>query len=93
MPELPKGWSVSDAQIYPSEFGPSVELSIDRNGQALSLFAVRPGSFAVEQVAHVALDGAQAAYWRIGEVAYVLIADGKSANLDGEAGQLARTLY
>jgi anti-sigma factor RsiW len=93
LPDLPKGWSVSDAQIYPSEFGPSVELAIQRDGQALSLFAVRPGSFAVDKVAHVALDGVQAAYWRIGEVAYVLIADGKSANLDTDAGQIARSLY
>jgi anti-sigma factor RsiW len=93
MPDLPKGWAVSDAQIYPSEFGPSVELAISGNGRSLSLFAVRPGSFSVDKVAHVALDGVQAAYWRIGEVAYVLIADGKSANLDTDAGQLARTLY
>jgi anti-sigma factor RsiW len=93
LPELPDGWSVSDAQIYPSEFGPSVELEIADKGQRLSLFAVRPGSFSVEKVAHVALDGVQAAYWRIGEVAYVLIADGKASNLDSEAGRLARTLY
>jgi anti-sigma factor RsiW len=93
LPDLPRDWVVSDAQIYPSEFGPSVELAITGRGERLSLFAVRPGSFSVEKVAHVALDGVQAAYWRIGEVAYVLIADGKSSNLDSEAGQLARTLY
>jgi anti-sigma factor RsiW len=93
LPDLPQDWVVSDAQIYPSEFGPSVELAIAKKGERLSLFAVRPGSFSVEKVSHVSLDGVQATYWRIGEVAYVLIADGKSSNLDSEAGQLARTLY
>ena len=41
----------------------------------------------------MALDGVQASYWQIGEVAYSLIADGKAENLDGEAEQLSRTLY
>lgn len=93
LPDLPKDWAVSDAQIYPSEFGPSVELAISAGDGRLSLFAVRPGSFSVEKVSHMALDGVQAAYWRIGEVAYVLIADGKAGNLDAEAARLARTLY
>lgn len=93
LPELPKDWTVSDAEIYPSEFGPSVELAISDKEERLSLFAVRPGSFSVEKVDHVALDGVQAAYWRIGEVAYVLIADGKATDLDGSAARLARTLY
>jgi anti-sigma factor RsiW len=93
MPDLPKGWVVADAQIYPSEFGPSVELVIGAGGEKLSLFAVRPGSFSVDKVSHLTVDGVQAAYWRIGEVAYVLIAEGKAANLDAEAEGLARTLY
>jgi anti-sigma factor RsiW len=93
MPDLPKGWVVADAQIYPSEFGPSVELAIGAGSEQLSLFAVRPGSFSVDKVSHLTVDGVQAAYWRIGEVAYVLIADDKAANLDAEAEGLARTLY
>jgi anti-sigma factor RsiW len=93
MPALPQGWSVSDVEVYPSDFGPSVELTINAQGQRLSLFAARPGSFAVEKVNHIALDGVQAAYWQIGDVAYSLIADGKAANLDGQAEQLSRTLY
>jgi anti-sigma factor RsiW len=93
LPSLPKGWSVSDVEIYPSGFGPSVELTVEADGQRLSLFAVRPGSFSVQKVSHVALDGVQASYWQIGEVAYSLIADGKAKNLDREAEQLSRTLY
>lgn len=94
LPELPEGWRVTDAQVYPSEFGPSVEMTVDAGeGGHLSLFAVRPGSFAVQKVSHVKRDDVQAAYWQIGEVAYALIGNGKAAQLDGEAEKLARTLY
>lgn len=93
MPELPRNWKVSDVQVYPSEFGPSVEMAIEaEGGKRLSLFAARPGSFAVERVNHVTVDGVDAAYWQIGEVAYALVGS-KAANLDEAAGRLARTLY
>ncbi|MDK4741830.1 anti-sigma factor [Rhizobium sp. CB3060] len=94
LPELPQGWRVTDAQIYPSDFGPSVEMTINAGeGGQLSLFAVRPGNFAVQKVSHVKRDDVQAAYWQIGEVAYALIGNGKAAELDGEAAKLARSLY
>ncbi|MBB3457581.1 anti-sigma factor RsiW [Rhizobium sp. BK313] len=94
LPELPEGWRVTDAQIYPSEFGPSVEMTVNAGeGRQLSLFAVRPGNFAVQKVSHVKRDDVQAAYWQIGEVAYALVGDGKAADLDGAAEKLARTLY
>jgi anti-sigma factor RsiW len=93
MPTLPAEWTVADAEIYPSAFGPSVEVTVDAKGKRLSLFAVRPGSFAVAKVDHVSLDGVQAAYWQIGEVAYALVADPAAQNLDGEAERLSRTLY
>lgn len=98
MPDLPKGWRVVDTQIFPSEFGPSVEMTIEAgdtgaDGKRLSLFAVRPGNFAVLKVAQVTRDGIRAAYWQIGEVAYALISDGPSDQLGGEAEKLARSLY
>jgi anti-sigma factor RsiW len=94
MPELPKGWKVSDVQVFPSEFGPSVEMAIqEADGKQLSLFAVRPGAFAVQPVGHLALDNAEAAYWQIGEVAYALVASNSELNLDRAAEGLARSLY
>ena len=94
MPELPKDWKISDVQILPSQFGPSVEMAIEEvDGKHLSLFAVRPGAFAVQPVAHVVLDDTDAAYWQIGDVAYALIASGKDLNLDRTAEGLARSLY
>ncbi|PKA43372.1 anti-sigma factor (plasmid) [Rhizobium sullae] len=94
MPELPKEWEVSDVQIFRSEFGPSVEMAIrEPDGKRLSLFAVRPGAFAVQPVSHLALDNAEAAYWQIGEVAYALIASDRDLELDRAAEGLARSLY
>ncbi|MBX4997173.1 anti-sigma factor [Rhizobium lentis] len=94
MPELPKGWKVADVQIFPSEFGPSVEMAITASdGKRLSLFAVRPGAFEVQPVSHLALEKAEAAYWQIGEVAYALIAEDSALNLDEAAERLARSLY
>ena len=48
MPTLPADWAVRDVQIYPSRFGPSVEMAIETDELGLlSLFAVRPGTFDV----------------------------------------------
>jgi anti-sigma factor RsiW len=94
MPQLPEDWTISDVQIFPSEFGPSVEMTVKTaDSKQLSLFAVRPGAFAVQSVTHVALDKAEAAYWQIGDVAYALVAGDRDINLDAEADRLARTLY
>ncbi|MDM9624604.1 anti-sigma factor [Rhizobium sp. S152] len=94
MPQLPADWSISDVQIFPSEFGPSVEMALKTtDGRQLSLFAVRPGAFAVQSVSHIALDNAESAYWQIGDVAYALVADDRNINLDQAAEKLARTLY
>ncbi|WP_337267190.1 anti-sigma factor family protein [Oryzifoliimicrobium ureilyticus] len=94
LPTLPADWKVSDVQIFPSDYGPSVETTINVNdGKKLSLFAVRPGSFAVSDVRHIVLDGAEAAYWQIGDVAYALVSGGQNLDLDRDAEKLARSLY
>jgi anti-sigma factor RsiW len=94
MPQLPKDWTVADVQIYPSRFGPSVEMAI-RTGDLglLSLFAVRPGSFDVVQPTLAPSGDVSAAYFQIGEVAYVLVASGNVDALDRAAARLAATLY
>jgi anti-sigma factor RsiW len=94
MPQIPKDWTISDVQIFPSEFGPSVEMAIrTEDGKQISLFAVRPGVFSVRSVNHIALDNAEAAYWQIGDVAYALVTADRTIPLDRAADQLARTLY
>ena len=98
MPALPVDWKVTDVQVFPSTFGPSVEMTVEAGeiGTA-SLFAVRPGGFDVVPATTVPRDDLTAAYWQVGEVAYALVAQtGPSADtrdLDRAAARLARTLY
>lgn len=50
MPTLPAHWRVTDVQLFPSNFGPSVKMAIEpEDFGVLSLFAVRPGAFDVIQ--------------------------------------------
>ena len=94
LPGLQSGWKVVDNQIFPSAFGPSIELEIEAPKGRLSLFAVRPGSFAVAHVQVLATGDAQAAHWQIGDVAYALISESQTAEALGEIAQkLSRTLY
>lgn len=92
LPVLPEAWKVIDAQIFPSAYGPSVELAVEPEaGQRLSLFAVRPGTFAVQEVRLAEKEGTHAAYWQVGEVAYALVSNGvPSDRLTNTARKLAR---
>jgi len=94
MPRVPGDWDVSDVQIYPSRFGPSVEMAA-RAGDfgSVSLFAVRPGSFDVVKPMHAQIDGTEAVYFQIGDVAYALVGAGKPAELGDAAKKLADSLY
>ncbi|MVA25208.1 anti-sigma factor [Agrobacterium vitis] len=95
MPDLPSNWTIADSQIFPSAYGPSVEIAVKpKRGSEVTLFAARTGSFAVQNVTLAQTDGAKAAYWQIGEVAYALVSKDRSGDeLTDVAGQLARTLY
>ena len=94
LPKPPADWTISDVQIFPSDFGPSVEVSIrTQRNEKLSLFAVRPGFFAVDPVKDVTANGTEAAYWQIGEVAYVLVSSDPNSKLVASAEKLTATLY
>ena len=94
VPDLPKGWRVLDVQVFPSTYGPSVEMAIQSEALGtLSLFAVRPGSFNVRPITVAAEDGVAAIYWQIGEVAYVLVGKAESRALENAAAGLVKTLY
>jgi anti-sigma factor RsiW len=94
MPQLPAEWSVKDAQLFPSAFGPSVEMEItsDNLGK-ISLFAVRPGTFDVVKPKALRVGASSAAYFQIGDVAYALVSDASPADLEAAASQLSNTLY
>lgn len=94
MPSLPKTWNVKDVQVFPSRFGPSVELSADTDEFGpVSLFAVRPGTFDVVKPTLAPGGTASAAFFQIGEVAYAVVAAGNVRALDRAAERLASTLY
>ena len=94
VPSLPQGWQVSDVQIFPSTYGPSVEMAI-QSAQlgTLSLFAVRPGSFAVRKATVTTAEDVTAVYWQIGEVAYALVGKSETRALEQAADDLVKTLY
>jgi anti-sigma factor RsiW len=94
MPDLPEGWTVADVQVFPSAFGPSVEMQIRAEAFGeVSLFAVRPGSFDVVPTTLVRQELLSAVYWQMGEVAYVLVANADARDLVDQANRLARSLY
>jgi anti-sigma factor RsiW len=94
MPALPDDWKVADVQVFPSEFGPSIEAAvITGEGTQVSLFASRPGGFAVEPVKNFNLANAEAAWWQIGEVAYAVVSSTPDTGLTDEAETLKNSLY
>jgi anti-sigma factor RsiW len=94
MPELPDDWKVVDVQVFPSEFGPSIEAAVlTGEGTQVSLFASRPGGFAVEPVRNLNLANAEAAWWQIGEVAYAVVSSTPDTGLTDEAETLKNSLY
>jgi anti-sigma factor RsiW len=89
LPRLPEGWQVTDVQVFPSRLGPSIEVAVSAPGLGrLSLFAVRPGRFAVAPVGTTAQDGVSAAFWQLGEVGYALV----GALAEKDLGPAARDL-
>lgn len=100
LPALPPGWRAVDLQIFPSTYGPSVEMTLEAEGLGpLSLFAVRPGDFAVTPVSAAPAssadgDGAAAAvYWQMGEVAYALTGGSDEKALAAAAAEISSSLY
>lgn len=94
MPALPAGWAVRDVQVYPSRYGPSVEVAAQApQFGRVSLFAVRPGAFDVVAPALARSGEITSAYFQIGDVAYAVVAVGDEARLKAAAEALARSLY
>lgn len=94
MPRLPSEWEAKDVQVFPSRFGPSVELSAETSDLGpISLFAVRPGTFDVIKPKLAPEGNISAAYFQIGDVAYALVGNGDPKELGRAAEKLADSLY
>lgn len=91
VPRLPAGWKITDAQIFPSDDGPALQLMIrTASEQEISLFAVRTPSEAPLTPRAVRHGKASVAYWRVGEMSYALAGMEAPAILDLAARDLAR---
>ncbi len=90
IPTLPPGWEVSEVQLFPSQSGPSLQLKINRRGDApIYLFAAHGGDAAPTKPGVVIRDGNSIAYWQEGAQAYALIGRDPPAKLDRIARDLA----
>lgn len=94
MPSLPDGWRVTDVQVYPSDFGPSVELAVETEELgSVSVFAARPGQFVVMHPSTRHVNDTTTAYWQFGDIAYALVADAPPGAVARSADTLFNSLY
>lgn len=90
MPRLPARWVVTDAQIFPSDQGPALQLMVNTPAEEkMSIFAVRATSDAPEEPVAVRHDGASVAYWREGDMSYALTGSAEPEELDSAAEDIA----
>lgn len=93
LPALPQGWAISDVQIYPSDYGPSVEIALSTAEFGLvSLFAARPGPFLIMPPRTRYVEDTTTAYWQLGDVAYALVSTGQHDDVGRAATILFDTL-
>lgn len=89
VPRLPDDWHVLDAQLFPSDQGPALQLLIrTATGGSLSIFAVRGPSNAPSEPSAVRRGDQSIAYWRKGDVSYAVIGDGSPEQIDRIADDL-----
>lgn len=90
LPALPSGWRVVDAQLYPSDDGPSAHLLISTpQNEHLTLFAVRARTSATARPELTRSDGADVVYWEHGPFGYALLGARSLDDLKRDAAALA----
>lgn len=91
LPALPSGWSVLDAQLYPSDLGNSVMVSVKTpSGETISLFAAQAETSFGALPMMIADNGVSVAYWEEGPLALGLVGELESSRLLELAAVLAR---
>lgn len=90
-PELPSGWRLIDAQVFPSDDGPGLNVLLESPaGRRLSLFAVKADTWVSSRPVLTRRGGEAVAYWEHGASAFVLIGDTAGGALLDEARELAQ---
>lgn len=90
MPILPKGWRITDVQLFPADSGPALQIMIRTDAaRVVSMFAQRTGR--AEATAPVAIQrGSDAvAYWSRDGMGYALVGAEPAADIDRAADDLA----
>jgi anti-sigma factor RsiW len=89
LPPQPSGWRLTDAQVYPSDEGPSIGLSFDTPMGQVSLSAFR--TRAVREIAPTLLTAGQGhvAFWQDGDLAFALIGEAPTTYLQATAIRMA----
>ena len=89
-PALPDAWIVSDAQLYPSDLGNSLMISVTSpQGEEMSLFAANAETAGGELPVMEHRDGTPVVYWEEGPMAYALMGEMKAERLLEIAATLA----
>lgn len=90
VPQLRKGWRILDVQLFPSDYGPSLQIVIDAGRrQPLSLFAARATTPLPARPEVATLDGSRLAYWGREGTAYVLTGQDDARFLAAAAADLS----
>lgn len=95
LPQFDPGWTILDAQVFPSPQGPGLEIVFDTPdlGRVMH-FAVRPGDFAVTLPQSQLHHSDPVVWFQIGETAHVLIAEqGDLTQLAAAAERLGDKLH
>ena len=76
LPDIPEGWLVTDAQLYPSDLGPSVVVTmLTPENERVSLFAAEEDTSISEDPSLESGKGLPVAYWEDDQVALALVGD------------------
>jgi len=90
-PNLPAGWRLIDAQVYPSDDGPGLSIVAEApSGRRVNLFAVRANTWVTAKPVLARRGRDTVAFWESGGSAFVLIGDNAGGQLLAEANILAR---
>jgi anti-sigma factor RsiW len=91
VPDMPRGASITDVQVYPSDAGPSIQVAmVTAEGEPVSLVAMRADTPAGQRPMLESYEGARVAYWEAGDFAYGLVGDLPAKRLLQLASNLSR---
>ena len=90
LPELPADWRILDAQLFPSDYGPSLQMTIDTGGEEpVSLFAARTSEEVSDEPQTQVVDGQTVGYWSHNGTVFALTGDEPTERIAEHAEDLA----